>query len=205
MWRNMSCGEIFPHDRISTWAMRNLEQICYVEKFLHMTLFCCKISFVAIYAVLSRFTRLCVEKNWTQNCACGEKKTNIRYVYKIVFVICSMLAKFVQLEIIWINWRIISLVALLSLFSRVRHNVASKMSSLIGGIVAFCAPLHLLPGVGEQVSFQIFGLTEGLFALWTVVVLLSIMCWNMYLETISSNSWISALCASVLFLPSVGE
>ena len=66
MWRNLSCGEMFPHDRL-----------------LHMnklTFFCCKICFVAIYAVLSRFTRFCVEKSWTKNCACGEKKTNIRYV-----------------------------------------------------------------------------------------------------------------------------
>ena len=40
MWRNLSCGEMFPHDRL-----------------LHMnqlTFFCCKISFVAIYDVLSR-------------------------------------------------------------------------------------------------------------------------------------------------------
>ena len=40
MWGNLSCGEVFPHDRL-----------------LHMnklTFFCCKICFVAIYAVLSR-------------------------------------------------------------------------------------------------------------------------------------------------------
>ena len=38
MWRNVSCGEMFPHDGL-----------------LHMnrlTFFCCKICFVAIYAVL---------------------------------------------------------------------------------------------------------------------------------------------------------
>ena len=60
MWRNLSCGEMFPHDRL-----------------LHMnklTFFCCKICFVAIYAVLSQFTRFCVEKSGTKNCACGEKK-----------------------------------------------------------------------------------------------------------------------------------
>ena len=45
-----------------------------------MTWVCCKICFVAIYAVLSRnlFCRdlraSCVEKNWTKNCACGEKR-----------------------------------------------------------------------------------------------------------------------------------
>ena len=40
MWRNLSCGEMFPLDRL-----------------LHMnklTFFCCKICFVAVYAVLSR-------------------------------------------------------------------------------------------------------------------------------------------------------
>ena len=37
--------------------------------------FCC---FVA-KSVLSRFKRFCVEKNLTKNCACGGKKTNIRY------------------------------------------------------------------------------------------------------------------------------
>ena len=52
-------------------------------------LFCCKICFVAIYAVLSRnlfchdLRAFRVEKNWTKNCACGEKKTNIRYVVNI--------------------------------------------------------------------------------------------------------------------------
>ena len=40
MWRNLSCGEMFPHDRL-----------------LHMnklTFFSCKICFVTIYAVLSQ-------------------------------------------------------------------------------------------------------------------------------------------------------
>ena len=82
MWRNMSCGEMFPHGR-----------------FLHMSnencganLLCREISphdrslcFVAIYPVLSqnRFCRnLCAfvwRTNLIKNCACGEKKTNIRY------------------------------------------------------------------------------------------------------------------------------
>ena len=47
-------------------------------------LFCCKIGFVAIYAVLSQFTLFCreicfffmihdyVEKNCTKNCICGK-------------------------------------------------------------------------------------------------------------------------------------
>ena len=31
-------------------------------------------------SLLSRFTHFCVEKNLFRNCACGEKRTNIRYV-----------------------------------------------------------------------------------------------------------------------------
>ena len=70
-------------------------KICHVETFLHMInvetiflslfmLFCCKICFVAIYAVLPqnlycRDTCFCVEKNLLRNCACGEKRTNMRY------------------------------------------------------------------------------------------------------------------------------
>ena len=30
-------------------------------------------------SVLSRYTHFCVEKNWTKDCVCGEKMTNIRY------------------------------------------------------------------------------------------------------------------------------
>ena len=48
------------------------------------TLLCCKIGFVAIYALLlqifvSRFTRLCVDKKLTKNYVCGEKMTNMRH------------------------------------------------------------------------------------------------------------------------------
>ena len=69
---NLLCGGISPHD----------------ISLLQIMLFCCKICFVAIYAVLLRklFCRdlraFCVEKNWTKNCVCGEKKTNIRYVQR---------------------------------------------------------------------------------------------------------------------------
>ena len=58
----------------------------------HFLLFCCKISlfydlrcFVA-KSVLSRFTRFGVEKNLVKNFACGEKRTNIRYVSAFKFV-----------------------------------------------------------------------------------------------------------------------
>ena len=40
-------------------------------------LFCRKVDFVAISAVLS--THFCVEKNWTKNSMCGGEMTNSRY------------------------------------------------------------------------------------------------------------------------------
>ena len=73
---------------------------------MHIMLFCCKICsfcdlrcFVA-KSVLSRFTRFCVEKNLAKNCACGEKRTNIKYAYQaptqiiakgVLFELCSPL------------------------------------------------------------------------------------------------------------------
>ena len=47
-------------------------------------------------SVLSRFTRFCVEKNLAQNCICGEKMTNMRYVREKRFEIsqvCSTKSK----------------------------------------------------------------------------------------------------------------
>ena len=58
----------------------------------YVLLYCNLCNFVAIYAVLSRFTRFCVEKSWTKNCACGEKKTNIRYVLRGALVICKCIS-----------------------------------------------------------------------------------------------------------------
>ena len=61
----------------------------------HFMLFYCKISllcdlrcFVA-KSVLSRFTRFGVEKNWANNFVCGEKRTNIRYVVVILWILLS--------------------------------------------------------------------------------------------------------------------
>ena len=55
----------------------------------HFMLFYCKISllcdlrcFVA-KSVLSRFTRIYVEKNWTKKFVCGGKMTNTRYVCEV--------------------------------------------------------------------------------------------------------------------------
>ena len=72
----------------STWPMwRNLKFLhiwheCDVENVstnVQYMLFCCKISFVAINAVLSQYTHFCVEKILTKNCVCGENMTNMRY------------------------------------------------------------------------------------------------------------------------------
>ena len=77
MWRNLSSEEIFHMTDVSTWVLRNMEQVCYVDRFHHMTdfstgaikneklicfvaksllspstLFCREICFVAIYALL---------------------------------------------------------------------------------------------------------------------------------------------------------
>ena len=71
MWRNVSTWQISLHERNHI----SLSQLMF---------FLWQHCFFAIYAVLSRFTRFCVEKNLTKNFACGEKKTNIRYVWKTV-------------------------------------------------------------------------------------------------------------------------
>ena len=100
--KNLSCGEI---SDFYTWQMgRNLKNVeefqipdvenckilTIVEKFLisphdiceklKFTLFCCKISWLAVYAVLLQnlFCRdFCVEKIFSQKC--GEKITNMMY------------------------------------------------------------------------------------------------------------------------------
>ena len=49
-------------------------------------LICRKICFAAIYAVLAQ-NLFCVEKNLFRNCACGEKRTNIRYAIVVFYPI----------------------------------------------------------------------------------------------------------------------
>ena len=63
---------------------------------MQFTLFCCQISFVAIYAVLlqNMFCRnlrtLYEETNWAKNIVCGEKMTNIMYEYDHHVIVISM-------------------------------------------------------------------------------------------------------------------
>ena len=91
MWSKMyyveKCGEICHVDKcfhmtdISTWEMKNVETICFYALILHnhislsqLTMYCYNLRCFVAKSVLLRFTRFCVEKNWTKNCACGEKK-----------------------------------------------------------------------------------------------------------------------------------
>ena len=73
MWRNLKCLHI--------WHVCDVENASTCVKFM---LFCWKIGFVAIYALLLQvcfvaiYALLCGEK-LTKNCICGEKITNMRY------------------------------------------------------------------------------------------------------------------------------
>jgi len=66
--------------------MKNVETICFYALILHnhislsqLMMYCYNLRCFVAKSVLLRFTRFCVEKNLTRNCACGENKTNIRY------------------------------------------------------------------------------------------------------------------------------
>ena len=70
MWKKLSTWKI--------WRKSVMWRNYVYNLWRFIALNCCKIIFLAIYAVLSRyflsrFTRFCVEKNWAKNCACGEK------------------------------------------------------------------------------------------------------------------------------------
>ena len=77
MWRNLSCGEMFPHDRFLNMSVIIL--VCLKKHFLLQNLCCSNLRYFVAKSRLSRFTRFCVEKNGTKNFACGHEKTNIRY------------------------------------------------------------------------------------------------------------------------------
>ena len=92
IWNFSTCGVI---SNFAIWKMwRNLKflhiwHVCDVEnastcvKFMSFIVKLVLSQFMHFCrkSVLLRFTRFCVEKSWTKNCACGEKKTNIRYAY----------------------------------------------------------------------------------------------------------------------------
>ena len=56
---------------VSTWQTSPHEQ---TNIFLLQNLFCRNLRCFVAKSVLLRFTRFCVEKSWTKNCACGEKR-----------------------------------------------------------------------------------------------------------------------------------
>ena len=62
---------IYPHEK------------CGHRSVLSQNLFCYSLQFFVAKYVLSRFTRFGVEKDLTKICACGEKRTNIRYALKL--------------------------------------------------------------------------------------------------------------------------
>ena len=102
MWRNLSTWQMVrwsnsPHDRLSCgknsphekyeenlwkmWRNKVYNVWCSVAFYiiLWFTLFCREIC-------SSRFTRFCVETNFTKNCARGEKMTNMRYVINMCWL-----------------------------------------------------------------------------------------------------------------------
>ena len=61
--------------------MINVETNLFVAIYavLLRKLFFCHLRWIAAKSILSRFMRFCVKKNLLRNCACGEKRTNMRY------------------------------------------------------------------------------------------------------------------------------
>ena len=100
MWSKMcyveKCGEIchvekcFHMTDVSPWVMRNVEQICYVEKFHHMTDFSTgairNVENICYVEKLSCFVAKSVLSQLNKNCACGEKKTYIKYERQLKFL-----------------------------------------------------------------------------------------------------------------------
>ena len=67
---NMDNFQISPHDIFGD--ILNLAKFGGIQNICTSPCFCCKISFVAIYTVLSGFMRFSVEKNCAQKCIGGE-------------------------------------------------------------------------------------------------------------------------------------
>ena len=88
MWSKICHGETFLH-------MINVETIFFVtiHADLSQNLLCCHLRCIGAKSILSRFTHFCVEKNLFRNCACGEKRTNIRYE-------CCLVVKYISIFIV---------------------------------------------------------------------------------------------------------
>ena len=85
----------------------------------------------------------------------------------------SRVGSFVLLQMAWLNWRKVALIALVWFLSSVFHNVPSQMGNLIGWKVALCALVRFLPSVNEGVSLQMISLAKWLVALQTIEPLAS--------------------------------
>ena len=85
---SLLCGGISPHEQCKMWRISGMWRNFFSSTLrlirisvmlrnyiilLQTMLFCCNLRCFVTKSVLSRFTR-CVEKNFTKNCACGEKR-----------------------------------------------------------------------------------------------------------------------------------
>ena len=80
---NLSHGEISPHEKCGD---KSVNIMCTIFDVLsHFMLFCCKISLLCDLRCFIEFYFVAIYALWrgeklSQNCACGEKMTNMRYV-----------------------------------------------------------------------------------------------------------------------------
>ena len=74
MWRNLSCGEMFPHDRCTIYAVMLHNYIVFV--FLQ-NLSCRNLRCFVAKSVLSQFTRFLCEKKIESKIVLVEKKRQI--------------------------------------------------------------------------------------------------------------------------------
>ena len=74
--KNLLCGEICPHDRLSCGEVSPCGEY----------LFCRNLCCIVANSVLSQFTRFYVEKNLTKNCVCGEKKDKYQVCWGIFMI-----------------------------------------------------------------------------------------------------------------------
>ena len=70
--------QISPHERSGEIWNFSTSGMCMMWR---MSLYMYTLGCFVAKSVLSRFTHFCVEKNWTKECVCGEKMTNMRYGY----------------------------------------------------------------------------------------------------------------------------
>ena len=80
--RNKWCKNICYSLAFNILALKVLQAIP-PPRYFHPNWFCRDLRCFVAKSVLSQFTHFCVEKNYTKNCLCGEKMTNIKYGYPL--------------------------------------------------------------------------------------------------------------------------